>query len=194
MLQVIVSQGEKYSLGETAQMAVEAGAGWLLLSLDDMTDEEIRQEAADVINLCREAGVILTVKNRVELAEELHLHGVFITDPEISPLQVRQKLGAEAIIGTVIGSPDAAFSMEKADIDYVALSKTGADAQAIIEAVRAAGCAIPVVAYRPDTELNDETVQQLLAAGFSGICGGTTLFRNSADPVSALQHILSLLS
>lgn len=55
---------------------------------------------------------------------ELSLHGVFLTKNDASPVKVREELGAEAIIGAIVGTPDAALSLERADIDYVALTKS----------------------------------------------------------------------
>lgn len=192
MLQVIITQSKKYSLAESAQMAIEAGVRWLILSVGKLSDEELRQECAEVINLCSEAGVILTIENRIEMARGLHLHGVFITDNSISPLKVREQLGAEAIIGTVVSSPDSAFSMEKADIDYVAFTADYDNSQQLIVSIRAAGCMIPIVAYLPDAPLDDSCIKNLLSLNFSGICGGDSIFKNSDDPVSEIAHILSL--
>ncbi len=194
MLQIIISPNNKYSLAESAQMAVEAGAMWLQLSVGDMADEVLRQEAADIVTLCRDGGVILTIENRVEMARELGLHGVFITDDRHSPVLVRQDLGPEAIVGTVVGASDAAVSMANADIDYVALAPSCKNAAELIAAVRSTGCMIPVVAYRPDSDLNDNEIAAIMGDGFSGICGGNAIFEQHADPVKRIEEILRKLS
>ena len=121
MLQIIISPSERYSIGEMAQMAVEAGATWLVLSLPETDAGAMREMCADIVELCRESGVMLSVENNVVAARELALHGVFLSNNEVSPVKVREELGAEAIIGAVVGTPDAALSLERADIDYVAL-------------------------------------------------------------------------
>ena len=96
MLQIIISFSERYSIGEMAQMAVEAGASWLVLSLPGNDAGQTREMCADVVELCRESGVMLSIENCVESARELAMHGVFLTDKNISPVKVREELGAEA--------------------------------------------------------------------------------------------------
>lgn len=194
MLQIIIRPNDRYSLAESAQMAVEAGAMWLQLAVGDMPDEIVRQEAADIVTLCRDGGVILTIENRVDVARELGLHGVFLTESDKSPLQVREELGPEAIVGTVTGSPDAAVSMSNADIDYVALTPSVKEPADLIAAVRNAGCQIPVVAYRPGSRLDNGEVAAIMAAGYSGICGGDRIFIGDPDPVKRIEDILAQLS
>ena len=194
MLQIILTPNDKYSLAESAQMAVEAGAMWLQLSLPDMSDEMIREEVRDIVTLCRESGVILTIEDRPDMARELGLHGVFLHTGKASPVSVREELGPEAIIGTEIGSADAALSMARADIDYVAMSPETQNCAPVIADIRSAGCEIPVVAYAPRTSLFDEETDAVMAQGFSGICGGARIFAEDGDPVVKIESVLRHLS
>ena len=79
MLQVIITPGERYSLAEMAQMAVEAGAGWLQLRVPGLEGGALRDAAADIVALCRQSGVMLTIEDSVEAARELGLHGVYLS-------------------------------------------------------------------------------------------------------------------
>jgi len=45
MLQYILTQSERYSAAELAQMAIEGGCGWITLHLPDMTDDDYNQTA-----------------------------------------------------------------------------------------------------------------------------------------------------
>ncbi len=189
MIQIIITPNNKYSLGEMAQMAVEAGAMWLQLRVPDISDEELREACTDIITLCRESGVILTVEDRVDMARELGLHGVFLHTGAQSPISVRQDMGPEAIIGAEIGSPDTALALAGADIDYVALHETGAQASALINEIRKGNCEIPVVAYMPGAELTSDSIDAILGEGFNGICTDGNFFDGS-DPVAAIEAIL----
>lgn len=189
MLQVIITPGDKYSLAEEAQMAVEAGAQWLQLRVPQMSDEAIREAAPDIISLCREAGVMLTIEDNIAMARELGLHGVFI-HAGANPVKVREELGAEAVIGTIIGSADSAVAMSRADIDYVALTEDVSSA--LIADVRTAGCRIPVVAYRPGSLFTEGEVEGLMTEGFSGLCGADGVF-STDDPVGRIEKILRQL-
>lgn len=190
MLQIIISPSEHYSIGEMAQMAVEAGATWLVLSLPETDAGAMREMCADIVELCRESGVMLSVENNVEAARELALHGVFLTNNGVSPVKVREELGAEAIIGAVVGMPDAALSLERADIDYVALRQSD---PALIMAVRNAGGQIPVVAYMPDFVPTPENIALIKADGFSGLCAGPKFFETE-DPVASISETISILT
>ena len=192
MLQIIITPSDKYSMAEMAQMAIEAGAQWRQLRVPEMSDEELRESSADIITLCRESGTMLTIEDRVDMARELGLHGVFLHAGENSPLKVREELGAEAVIGTMTGSPDSAMAMERADIDYVALPGEVSEASEFIGTIRSAGSQIPVVAYRPYSSLGKEEIATIMAQGFSGICGGASVF-NSDNPVGAIEEALANL-
>ena len=190
MLQIIISPSERYSIGEMAQMAVEAGATWLVLSLPETDAGAMREMCADIVELCRESGVMLSVENNVEAARELALHGVFLTNNEVSPVKVREELGAEAIIGAVVGTPDAALSLERADIDYVALRQSD---PALIMAVRNAEGKIPVVAYMPDFVPTPENIALIKGDGFSGLCAGSKFFETE-DPVASISETISIVT
>ncbi len=187
MIQIILSPNPEYSLPEMAQMAVEAGAMWLVLLLpEDAAD--MRDDLTQVVQICRDSGVILTTDN-IAVARELSLHGIFIDGAVTSPVKLRDDFGAEAIIGAIIGSADTAGVMQRADIDYVALRPSRTDTPAIISAIRAAGCDIPVVAYIPDMKPDAASVRELLRQGFTGICAGKEFF-NGTDPVADIKKLL----
>lgn len=173
MIQIIIEPNERYSVAESAQMAIEKGCGWLILRADAIAEDERRSTALEVVELAREAEIILTVINDTELARETGMHGVFLTQGHGIPAEVRQELGPEAIIGAEIGSPDAALTLEKADIDYVALpsSLPLEKASEIISAVRNGGGEIAFVSYGPQAGgCTPERISELQSAGFAGLC------------------------
>ncbi|MCM1067614.1 MAG: thiamine phosphate synthase [Muribaculaceae bacterium] len=173
-----------------AQMACEAGAEWLVLALPEGT-EGLRDELEQIVTLCRDGGVIVTADN-VEVARELGLHGVFVDGAETSAVRLREELGAEAIIGTIIRSSDSAPALQRADIDYVALRPEEVDAAAVIAGIRAAECQIPVVAYVPAMKVDADAAAAYMAQGFSGICAGTRFF-DGADPVAEIEQLLNAI-
>ncbi|MCH5222356.1 MAG: thiamine phosphate synthase [Muribaculaceae bacterium] len=193
MLQIIISKNAKYSLSESAQMAIEGGAQWLLLKVDAQRADKMRGEIVDIVAMCKDKGIILTIENCIEQAREYGLHGVFISDNNISPLKVREELGAEAIIGSVVATPDSATSLYRGDIDYVAFSDID-NAKEFINDVRLCGCEIPIVAYVAGSKLSDTDLDTFKQSGFSGICSGEQIFSDSTDPVEKIAHIIKHLS
>lgn len=181
-------------MAESAQIAIEAGAQWLVLRADTIAESERRDIGKDVAELCRESGVILTVDSDIEYARELGIHGVLLHPGSKAPAAVRDELGPEAIIGVEISSADAALALEKSDIDYVALDsamplETVAE---IIGAVRAGGGKIAFVSLGEQPTLAPEYIDGLKAAGIAGLCCGRALFA-APDPVGAIESLLSEL-
>ena len=123
MLQYLLTPSEEYSRAELAQMAIEGGCKWIVLPTDGLDDAAVREECSEIVPLCREAEVILTLTDRPELARELGLHGVYLTGGcGITPAKVREELGAEAIIGVEVSSAASIKPLEAMDIDYAVLN------------------------------------------------------------------------
>lgn len=191
MLQLMIESNQDYSFSEMTQMAVEAGISWVVLRLPECIDG-LRDEINTSVEICRDAGIILTVTDRPDLAREYGMHGVFITDKSVNPMSVRENLGAEAIIGVCASTPDAMLSLENADIDYVAASVNDSNAIAAISEIRAAGSKLPVVALINDKDFGLNSLEKAMTSGFTGICGGSGLF-SLKNPVDAMTDLLAAL-
>lgn len=171
MIQIMISPSEGLLLGQQAADAIDAGAKWLELNLTDTADSEavVADIKENMIPLCRERGVILTVRDNADIAKATGVHGVHIADKSLNAILMRNDLGAEAIIGIDIADAQAALTMQNNDIDYV---RVGADidddsAARLIADIRSAGAVIPVVRQlAADTA---EKVQRAMSDGFSGV-------------------------
>lgn len=198
MLQYILTQSDRYSTGELAQMAVEGGCMWITLGPTDMSDEELRSAVApDVVDMCREAGVFLTVDDRPALARDLGLHGVRLSmkymaaHPEATPMSIREELGPEAVIGIETVDPTALPGLVPADIDFVTLPPT-MDAGArrrFVEQARAAGSEIPVVA---EGDFDPAEAAEALRDGCNGVATGRPI-TDAPDPVAATESLIAAL-
>lgn len=188
MLQVLLEINDRYSLSEMAQMAIEAGCGWIVIG-EGISDEEKREHYPGIVELCRESGVMLTVTADIDAAKEYGLHGVFLPLGSASPLKVREELGAEAIIGAEAGQASVVLELERADIDYVSV-KPDEKAASIIAEVRGAGSNFPIVAYAASASL--EEAARLKAIGYSGVCCGKELFEAS-DPIACMTQLKEFL-
>lgn len=185
MLQVLIEKNDKYSLTEVAQMAIEAECSWLVLA-GDTQETERRESFPDIVEMCRQSGVMLSVENQPEVAKEYGMHGVFISLGGPSPIKIREELGPEAVVGAEVGASSVAAELARADIDYVSLPENlpVEEAASVIAETRLAGVKIPFVARCKAAEDADV----MMAAGFSGICCGKSLYE-SGDPV---ENIASL--
>lgn len=193
MLQFITSANERYSLAEQAQMSVEGGCQWVEMDFGENADPTwIREVAGEIVPLCREAGVMLTIRNYPEIAKELGLHGVHLTAAESHAGATRQILGAEAVIGARVGTASAVPVLEKLDIDYASLpsTMTETEAAALIADVRAAGCRLPIV-IEGDYDATDSDL--IKAIGASGVATGKRLME-AVDPVEAVSQMIKSLT
>lgn len=199
MLQYILTESDRFSVAELAQMAVEGGCQWISLSLPNLDDAELKQLIEpDVVEMCREAGVFLTVDNRPDLARELGLHGVRISQSwlmshaDSSPMLLREELGPEAVIGIETADPGSVSALIPADIDFVTLPAgfTPEQRREFTSAVNAMpGVKMPVVAQGA---LSPEQAAEAIADGCRGIAVGRTI-TDAPDPVIATQAILAAL-
>ncbi len=195
MLQYILTQSENYPVAELAQMAVEGGCMWISLHLPGLSDDEIKAAVVpDVMDMCREQGVILTVDDRPELARELGLHGVrlslayFTSHPGATPAALREQLGPEAVIGVECISPSAVPGLSVADIDFVTVPESfdAGRRQAFVKAVRETGSEMPLVAQG---DFGSDDVSAVMAEGFNGLAVGP-MITEADDPVAATEAIL----
>lgn len=199
MLQYILTRSDRYSVAELAQMAIEAGCMWISLHLPDMDDAAVREAVApDVVDMCREASVFLTVDDRPALARDLGLHGVrlgarfFIDNPAMSPAALREDLGPEAVIGVETADVSALPALAAADIDFATLPAgfPREARKAFVDAAAAAGNTVPVVA---EGDFDAAGVLEAMADGCSGVAVGLTI-TDAPDPVAAAEAIINALA
>lgn len=174
MIQILLQTNGEYTPTQLAQKAIDAGCQWLILP-----DAPINEEAKGIIDLCREAGVILTIENNVEACREFGLHGVLL-HLGANPAAVRAEIGAEAVIGAEITSVASATALSKADIDYFLIST---DDASIIGEARKAGVEVHFVANLTDRVATRADVDKAMSLGFSGACVSSAKF--SGDDIAA---------
>ena len=184
MLQFIAQTNDRYSVAETVQMAIEGGCRWIQLHLSEMSDDDIKALAPDIIAICRDASAFLMIEDRPELARELGLHGVHVvTVSDRSAAKIREELGPEAVIGVDVTS---------ADIDYVTLPADMAvgEITELVSTVRDAGIETPIVATG---DITPEDALVYMAAGVSGIATGRPII-DAKDPVAEVRLMLDCLN
>lgn len=192
MLQFIAQPNERYTIPEMVQMAIEGGCKWVVLRVPDMPDEQVRELASELVPLCRETSTILTIENRMELAKELAIHGVYLTpDAGISAMDAREACGPEAIIGVEVGMASSVLALRGADVDYVAfpatmtLERVGEN----IEALRDAHNELPVVATG---EFDEKAIALAKAIGVNGIAVSREIC-DAEDPVARTEQLIRAL-
>lgn len=204
MLMFITHPSERYSIAEEVQMALEGGCRWIQLRLKDVSDEEFRQTALEIIPMCQEHEAFLVFDDRVELAMEMGVHGVHLGKNDMNPLQARETMGAEAIIGVTANTADEILRFKGWDVDYVGLGPfrftstkknlspiIGIDGyKEIVTKVREADMLLPIVAIGGITL---EDITALMSTGINGIAMSGSII-NAVDPVEYTRKVLSSLN
>ncbi len=193
MLLFIAKRYTGLELSEQAHLAVQAGCGWIQVCIDDIPDRDARAQLSVIANECREQGVILTIEDNPELAAEMGVHGVYISESSTNARALREKLGAEAIIGIAAASASSVGTLAALDIDYVTIpTDTGVDeAAAFVKTVRDSGVNTPIVAIGSFAAAN---IPAMVAAGVNGFALSLEDIMPDADPVKAIDGVLSAIS
>ena len=203
MLQFITQPSELYSIAEEAQMAIEGGCRWIQLRMKDASDDEVRQVAMEIIPMCRETDTFLIIDDRVELVNELKVSGVHLGKNDMDPLEAREILGPQAIIGITANTVEDIIRYKGKDVDYVGLGPfrhtttkknlspvLGIEGYtSVISQVRQAGVELPIVAIGGIT-IDD--IDAIMATGVNGIAVSGAII-NAPDPVEYTNHIMQKL-
>lgn len=194
MLQFICESDNRFSQAELAQMAVEGGCRWVQLRFPENADPGyIREVTSQVIPLCREASVFLTVENLPETAKDYSVHGVHLTSGGLARgMECRELLGPEAIVSVQLATVADIDAAQKADLDFVTLPPEMPleKCASIISTCRNAGLTIPVVATDFVTLDN---LSEVMAAGFSGVAVGKGI-SGADDPEKRTEEFLAALA
>ncbi|MDE7027180.1 thiamine phosphate synthase [Duncaniella freteri] len=204
MLMFITHPSDRYSIAEEVQMVLEGGCKWIQLRIKDISDEEFRQTALEIIPLCKENEAFLVFDDRVELAMEMGVHGVHLGKNDMNPLQARETMGAEAIIGVTANTADDILRLKGWDVDYVGLGPfrytttkknlsplLGPDGyREVVNKVREADIPLPIVAIGGITL---EDIPEIMATGVNGVAVSGSII-NAPDPVKYTRQLIETLN
>ena len=204
MLMFITHPSDRYSIAEEVQMVLEGGCKWIQLRIKDISDEEFRQTALEIIPLCKENEAFLVFDDRVELAMEMGVHGVHLGKNDMNPLQARETMGAEAIIGVTANTADDILRLKGWDVDYVGLGPfrytttkknlsplLGPDGyREVVNKVREADIPLPIVAIGGITL---EDIPEIMATGVNGVAVSGSIL-NAPEPVKYTRQLIETLN
>ncbi len=186
MLQYIATNSSRYSIAEQCQMVIEGGCKWVEIDLPGESDEDVKKAALDVIEVCRESDTFLLINDHVDVVEELRVSGVRLSSVK-DAAGVRDRLGANAIIGVNVSTYEEIESLRTADIDFVTVAnKTTAELKEIADKVKAADLGIAVVALGGVTLDN---VEEVLNTGVNGIAVSKSILE-AEDPMLRTSQFL----
>lgn len=147
-------------------MAIDAGCQWIEIDPSSLDSNDLES----IINLARQAGIILVFHHHDNKLEELRVHGVRLSDGDTGPLAVREKLGGHPIIGVEVATDVELYTLKRADVDYVVMSGYPHDVTtdritALNRRMIQQGIQFPIVI---DGMIRTDDIEPLLHAGASG--------------------------
>lgn len=190
---VVTSSGLASGRGhrDVALAAIEGGATTLQLRAPELSDDELRPLASELVERCREAGVLFIVNDRLDVAAEVGA-GAHVGQGD-DPSEARRRVGSDAVLGISVSSPEQAMEAERAGTDYlgvtiwVTATKPEA-APAGIEGLRKVVevVSVPVVAIGGIDAAN---AREALEAGASGVAVVSAVGA-APDPVAATRRLV----
>ncbi|MGC8863534.1 MAG: thiamine phosphate synthase, partial [Armatimonadota bacterium] len=150
---------EQLCLGRThaqiARAAIAGGARIIQIRDKTASDRKFYQDAMELRQITREAGVLLFVNDRVDIAAAVKADGVNIGQTDLPAVAARSILGKGVLIGVSADSPDQVARAIEDGADYVGFgpvfpTTTKLDAGPVsgIDTLRSIckSCSVPVVA------------------------------------------------
>lgn len=169
------------SLAQQVNEVLKGGATMIQLREKDMNQDEFKAEAVEIKKICDRYHVPLIINDNVDLAVEVGATGVHVGQHDMEAGQVRERVGADVIVGVSARTVKQALAAQAAGADYLgvgAVFPTGTKADAAevgIDTLKAicAAVDIPVVAIGG---IGTQNVSRLTGSGIAGVAVVSALF------------------
>lgn len=203
MLQFITHNTEKYNTIEGAKLALEGGCRWIQLRMKDSSEDEIFRAGFIIQQLCFKYGATLIIDDHVSICKMLNADGVHLGKNDMCPLEAREILGENKVIGGTANTFDDIVSLVQKGVDYVGLGPfrftttkknlspiLGLDGYIdIIKKCDEANINIPIIAIGG---INKEDISEISESGIAGIALSSTIL-NSDNPVNETIEIIKII-
>lgn len=104
---------------EVVESVLEAGVKAIQFREKSLPMREQVAAAARMRELCREAGALFLVNDRVDLAQAVGADGVHLGQKDLPAAVVRRMLGRDVVIGISCGTEEEAQAAERDRADYI---------------------------------------------------------------------------
>lgn len=199
-VQFITHHAASISYLDSARLALRGGCRWIQLRMKDASEEELRDTARRVQELCRLHGATFIIDDHVDLAKETGADGVHLGKLDMPIAEARERLGKHFIIGGTANTFEDIRQHAADGADYIGCGPfrftttkqklspiLGTEGyRSILSQMKQAGINIPVVAIGGITR---EDIPQLKALGLSGIALSSGILK-AENPVLEMETIM----
>lgn len=187
----------KQSLYEQIESALKGGATCVQLREKNLNDEEFLKEAMEISVLCKQYTVPFFINDNVEIAVKCQADGIHVGQEDMEVAQVRQRVGADMIIGVSVHSVKEALEAVENGADCLGVgamfsTSTKTDADVLSKETLRDICAtveVPVVAIGGIDKTN---ISQLAGTGVDGVALVSAIF--ASDDIEKECRLLHKLS
>lgn len=106
---------------ELALSACKGGAKWVQLRIKNKSEDQIRDIAREVYDICKQFQSTLILNDHVQIAKDLHLDGVHIGKEDMDPIIARKILGSNKIIGGTANTWEDVIHLSTMKVDYIGI-------------------------------------------------------------------------
>ena len=101
-VQFITHHTDTITYLDSVRIALEGGCRWIQLRMKEASDTQAEEVARQALALCRAAGAVFIIDDRVELAGRLYADGVHLGKADMPVREARRLLGPGFRIGIVV--------------------------------------------------------------------------------------------
>ena len=200
-VQFITHHTDTITYLDSVRIALEGGCRWIQLRMKEAPDTQAEEVARQALALCRAAGAVFIIDDRVELAGRLHADGVHLGKADMPVREARRLLGPGFRIGGTANTFEDVLLHYRAGADYLGIGPfrftttkqnlspvLGLEGYvSILAQMQKAHIELPVVAIGGITY---EDIPAILRTGVNGIALSGTILRAN-DPVEETRRILN---
>jgi len=201
-LQYITHASPSLNHCELAQQACKGGIKWVQLRVKDQNSETWLETAKRAKDICAKHGAVLIVNDSVEIAKQVGADGVHLGKSDMCPVEARQVLGKNCIIGGTANTFEDVQNAVKKGVDYVGLgpfrftiTKENLSPilalegyREIVNACQEHGITVPLVAIGG---IRIEDVEEIFQTGVHGVAIGTAI--GLGDPINNAQKFVEVV-
>ncbi|MHC4820509.1 MAG: thiamine phosphate synthase, partial [Planctomycetota bacterium] len=179
----------------TVGAACRAGVGIVQVREKEAPDDVVAALVTRLLPEVRAAGALLLVNDRVQVAVDTGADGVHIGPDDMDPVEARERLGPDAVIGITTHTLEQARRAVKAGADYVGIGPVFPTETKGVPVLAIGPEPAGVVARTLDIPafaiggIDARNIHRLRAAGVTRFAVCASVLR-AEDPVAAVEALL----